>query len=122
MTDNQLVNFINEARKRGFADIQIKKAMLDKCWPVEKIDNAFESLLPKFKSKNQISLFLSDDLLNILDKRAKKNMNTLSEQIEEILRKSCVSYKGGKKLDTEKIDDTLIRLFSRRKGGRKRKA
>jgi hypothetical protein len=122
MTENQLINFINEARKRGFADIQIKKAMLDKCWPVEKIDNAFESLMPKFKSKNQVSLFLSDDLLNIIEKRAKKNMQTISEQIEEILRRSCVTYKGGKKsLDSEKIDDTLVRLFSRRRGGRERK-
>jgi hypothetical protein len=121
MTNTQLINFINEARKRGFADTQIKNAILKKGWPLGIIDKAFESLTPKFKSKNQVAIFLSDDLLNIIEKRAKKNMQTLPEQIEEILRRSCVTYKGGKKLDTEKLDDTLVGLFSRRRGGRSRR-
>ena len=121
MTTSQLVDFINEARKRGFADIQIKNAIIKKGWPVERIDKAFETITPKFKSKNQVSLFLSDDLLNILEKRSKKNMQTISEQIEEILRKSCVNYKGGKSLNQEKLDDTLVGLFSSRRGGGKGK-
>jgi hypothetical protein len=120
MTNTQLINFINEARKRGFSDFQIRNAIIKKGWPVGIIDKAFESLTPKFKSKNQIAIFLSDDLLNIIEKRAKKNMQTLSEQIEEILRRSCVTYKGGKKLPSEKLDDTLVGLFSRRNTGRKR--
>ena len=122
MTNTQLANFITEARKRGFSDLQIKNAIIKKGWPVEKIDKAFESLMPKFKSKNQVAIFLSDDLLEILEKRSKKNMQTISEQIEEILRKSCVNYKGGKKMNAEKLDDTLVGLFSRRRGGRERKA
>jgi Txe/YoeB family toxin of Txe-Axe toxin-antitoxin module len=121
MTNTQLANFITEARKRGFSDLQIKNAIIKKGWPVEKIDKAFESLMPKFKSKNQVAIFLSDDLLEILEKRSKKNMQTISEQIEEILRKSCVNYKGGKKMNAEKLDDTLVGLFSRRRGGRERK-
>ncbi|VVB83734.1 Uncharacterised protein [uncultured archaeon] len=125
MTNQQLVDFINEARRRGFSDAQIKDALVRHCWPAEKVDSAFEFLTPKFKSKNQVAIFLSDDLLEIIEKRAKKNMQTISEQIEEILRKSCVSYKGGKSINTnpEKLDDTLVGLFSRRRGGgRRRKA
>lgn len=118
---NQLEDFITEARKRGFADRQIKEALLNKGWPAEKLDNAFDSLMPKFTSKNQVCLFLSDDLLNILDKRAKKNMQTISEQIEEILRKSCITYKGNKTPISEKLDDNLIGLFSRKNTGPKKK-
>ena len=121
MIHKQLTDFINEARKRGFSDAQIKHALIEKSWPIEKIDKAFESLTPKFKSKNQVAIFLSDDLLNIIEKRAKKNLQTLPEQIEEILRRSCVTYKGGKKLNQEKLDDTLVGLFSRRNTGRKGK-
>jgi len=113
----QLIDFITEARKRGFSDNIIKEALLDKGWPIIKIDKAFESLNPKFKSKNQVCLFLSDDLLNILEKRAKKNMQTISEQIEEIIRKSCVTYKGGTS-PSEKLDDSLVGLFSRKRTGR----
>ncbi len=115
---SQLTNFITEARKRGFPDKTIKEALLDKGWEIRKIDRAFESLNPKFKSKNQVSIFLSDDLLGILEKRAKKNMQTLSEQIEDVLRRSCVTYKGGKSLNQEKLDDKLVGIFSRKRTGR----
>lgn len=112
-----LINFITEARKRGFSDRIIKEALLDKGWPISKIDKAYESLNPKFKSKNQVCIFLSDDLLNILERRAKKNMQTISEQIEDILRKSCVTYKGGKPINPEKLDDALVGIFSRKRTG-----
>ena len=115
----QLIDFITEARKRGFSDKIIKEALLDKGWPITKIDNAFESLNPKFKSKNQVSIFLSDDLLKTLERRARKNMQTISEQIEDILRKSCVTYKGGVS-SPEKLDDRLVGIFSRKRVGRKR--
>ncbi len=112
----RLIEFIIEARRRGFSDVQIKEALLDKGWQIEKIDKAFDSLVPKFKSKNQVCIFLSDDLLKLIDKRAKKNMQTISEQIEEILRKSCVSFKGGTS-KPEKLDDTLVGIFSRKNTG-----
>ena len=115
----QLIDFITEARKRGFSDKIIKEALLDKGWDMKRIDSAFESLNPKFKSKNQVCVFLSDDLLKTLERRARKNMQTISEQIEEIIRKSCVSYKGGKQ-EPEKLDDRLVGIFSRKRVGRKR--
>src|SRR3972149_8343287 len=68
MPDKSLTNFITEARKRGFSDKIIKEALLDKGWPIAKVDSAFESLMPKFKSKNQVCIFLSDDLLSTLEK------------------------------------------------------
>ena len=110
----QLIDFITEARKRGFSDVVIKEALLNKGWKIEKIDRAFENLMPKFKSKNQVCIFLSDDLLKLLDRRAKKNMQTISEQIEDILRKSCVTYRGGTSTP-EKLDDALVGVFSRKK-------
>ena len=115
----QLLDFITEARKRGFSDKIIKEALLDKGWQIEKIDKAFESLNPKFKSKNQVCIFLSDDLLKIIERRAKKNMQTISEQIEEILRKSCVTYKGNVS-SQEKLDYTLVGLFSRKRTGKRK--
>ncbi len=115
----QLIDFITEARKRGFSDNRIKEALLDKGWPITKIDSAFDSLNPKFKSKNQVCVFLSDDLLHTLERRAKKNMQTISEQIEDIIRKSCVSFKGGKQ-PPEKLDDNLVGIFSRKNVGRRR--
>lgn len=117
---SKLTDFITEARKRGFPDLRIKEALLDKGWKIEKIDSAFESLMPKFKSKNQISIFLSDDLLATLNKRAKKNMQTISEQIEDIIRKSCVTYKGGTSTSNEKLDDRLVGIFSRKRTGRRK--
>ena len=121
MPEQKLIDFITESRKRGFPDLIIKEALLDKGWDIKKIDSAFETLNPKFKSKNQISIFLSDDLLKMLDRRAKKNMQTISEQIEDILRKSCVQYKNGTSTSNEKLDDRLVGIFSRKRSGRKGK-
>jgi hypothetical protein len=122
MPEQKLIDFIIESRKRGFSDLIIKEALLDKGWSITKIDSAFESLNPKFKSKNQVSIFLSDDLLKLIDKRAKKNMQTISEQIEDILRKSCVQYKNGtSSSSSEKLDDRLVGIFSRKNTGRKKK-
>ncbi len=119
--DKVLTNFITEARKRGFSDKIIKEALLDKGWAIGKVDSAFESLMPKFKSKNQVCIFLSDDLLATLEKRGKKNLLTISEQIEDILRRSTISQKKKKSIYDEKLDDNLIGLFSRRRSGRKGK-
>ena len=120
---DKLTDFITEARKRGFSDKIIKEAILNKGWSVEKVESAFESLMPKFKSKNQVCIFLSDDLLETLEKRGKKNMLTVSEQIEDILRRSTLSLKkrSSNAIPNEKLDDSLIGLFSRRRSGRKGK-
>jgi len=117
MANKELVNFIKEARKRGFDDWQIKEPLLKNNWPIEEIEEAFCELKPKYKFKNKVSLFLDSDLLKIIDKRAKKNMFTTSEQIEDILRRSCLRLSTTKK--EEKLDDLLVSLFSRKKTNKK---
>src|SRR3989338_4480589 len=110
MTANkELVKFIRVARKRGFDDYQIKEPLLKHGWLLHEIERAFASLKPSYKFKNKICIFLDSDILKIIDKRAKKNLFTTSEQIEDILRRSCLSMK--KKLPyNEKLDDTLISI------------
>jgi hypothetical protein len=119
---SQITDFIDNARKRGYSDRTIKEAFLNAGWPVEKIDSAFQSLSPKFKSKNQVCIFLSDDLMNVLEKSAKKNMLSISEQIEDILRRSTLSFKkSGSASDiNDKLDDHLISLFSRKRTGKRK--
>ncbi len=70
----------------------------------------------------KLTITLDDDEVKILTKRAKKNLFSLKEQVENIIRRSCVTYKGGKKYHTIKVDDKLVAIFSREKRGRKKKA
>lgn len=116
MADKTILNFITEARKRGFSDMQIRKALEEKNWPGNLIEKSFEELQPKFKLKNQICIFLSNETLENLEKRSKKNMLTVSEQIEDIIRRSCISRKSA--VQQGKVDDLLLACFSR---GKKRK-
>lgn len=70
----------------------------------------------------RFSITLDDDEIKILEKRAKKNMLSLKEQIEDIVRRSCVSYKKRqKKHKPLKTDDKLVNIFSRSRRGRPRK-
>jgi hypothetical protein len=67
----------------------------------------------------KITITLDENELKILSKRAKKNLLTIKEQAEDIIRRSCVksSQQNISKTDT---DDVLINIFSRDKRGRKR--
>ncbi len=58
-----------------------------------------------------ISISLDNKELKILEKRAKKNLLSLKEQIEDIVRRSCIS--GAGKTYEPKIDDSLVEAFSR---------
>lgn len=69
----------------------------------------------------KITVSLSDDEVKVLEKRAKKNMLSLTEQIEDIVRRSCVNYKSGSTYSKVKPDDRLVSIFSRQKRGRKKK-
>ncbi|MEK6895111.1 MAG: hypothetical protein AABX48_01170, partial [Nanoarchaeota archaeon] len=75
------------------------------------------------ESSNQVNLFLDDELIKELDKRAKKNMFSITEQVEDILRRSVVTQKNKKSSSAydEKLDDTLVALFSRKNTGPKGK-
>ena len=76
------------------------------------IQDAILELHPRPKLKNQVCIFLSDDILVDLEKRAKKNKFNLQEQIEDILRRSCVNKSTTTKPE-KNIDDLLITCFSR---------
>jgi len=66
-----------------------------------------------------ITINIDEDVKKILDKRAKKNLLSLREQIEDILRQSAIRTKGGESSD-DKIDDRLVEIFSRHKRSKKK--
>jgi hypothetical protein len=121
MANKEVINFIKEARRRSFGDSDIRKALINHGWPVVETEKAFAYLVPKYENKNQISLFLSDELIDILNKRAKKCMLTLPEMIEDILRRSTINQKSKKSPYDSKLDDKLVSLFSRQRTGPKKK-
>jgi hypothetical protein len=128
MKIKRYVEFIREARRRGFGDLTIRNELVNKGWPLNEINLAFnyvktldeisqgESM--KESDENKVTIYMDDDLLNKLDKRARKNMLSLPEQIEDILRRSTLNQKN-KKGAGEKLDDNLVGLFSRKRTGPK---
>jgi hypothetical protein len=114
VVNNKLVKFIKEARKRGFDDFQIRDPLIKQGWAIDEIEKAFASLKPKYKFKNKITIFLDSELLKRLEKRAEKNMLTITEQIEDILRRSTLNT-CKKTPQEEKVDDKFITFFSRKK-------
>ena len=134
MEITEYISFIKESRKRGFEDLTIRNALIAKGWPENEIESAFKLIdkdkkeqyfrdkgVEKIEIKNRISIFLDNELIEALEKRAKKNMLILSEQIEDILRRSTLNQKGKKSAISEKLDDTLVGVFSRKRTGPKRK-
>jgi len=69
----------------------------------------------------KIQISLDAEEKSILEKRAKKNLMTLQEQVEDIVRRSCVNYKKGATSSKIDADDRLVHIFSREARGRKRK-
>ena len=69
----------------------------------------------------RISIDLGKEEEKILKKRAEKNYFSLIEQVEDILRRSCIRTKKGSSYRKTKIDDRLVAIFSKDPRGRKRK-
>jgi len=69
----------------------------------------------------QITISIDKEVEKILEKRAKKNLLTLREQIEDILRKSAVRTKSGTTRSDPKVDDRLVSIFSRVKKEKKKR-
>jgi hypothetical protein len=69
----------------------------------------------------KLTIYLDDEEVKVLEKRAKKNIFTLKEQVEDIIRKSVVRTKTGTKTTSIKVDDKLVSVFSRQRRGRKPK-
>ena len=116
-----LIKFIKEARRRGFDDYSIRTPLLKQGWALAEVESASNALKRKARAhlsfKNKVVIYLDNDVLKMIDKRARKNMLTLPEQIEDILRRSCLSLKK-KPLISGKIDDLLVSIFSRQKRGK----
>jgi len=121
MVNKKLVDFIKESRNKGYGDGDIRRWLIEHKQPLAEVESAFNFLVPKYVNKNQVTLFLSDELMSILEKRAKKNMFTVSEQIEDILRRSTINQSNKKSPYDAKLDDTLIGLFSRKNTGQGKK-
>lgn len=68
-----------------------------------------------------ITISIDEEIKKVIAKRAKKNLLSVKEQIEEIVRQSAVRTKSGVSASQIKIDDRLVEVFSRDKRGRKRK-
>jgi len=107
-----LISFILEARKRGFSDPEIITPLLKQGWPDSSIDKAF-SIIKEKQSRKSISITIDSKVYSLLRTRSKKNLLTLEEQIEDILRRSCINTKHVKK--EAKLDDLFVSIFSRRK-------
>jgi len=69
----------------------------------------------------KVTINIDEDVKKIISQRAKKNLFSLREQIEDILRKSAVRTKSKKSYRAIKVDDKLVAVFSREKRGRKKK-
>jgi len=69
----------------------------------------------------KLTIILDKDEVKILTKRADKNYFNLKEQVEDIIRRSCVTYKKSQQYHTIKVDDKLVSIFSRMRRGRKKK-
>ena len=67
-----------------------------------------------------ITISIDEKAKKILEKRAKKNLMTLREQAEDIIRRSAANYKLGTQTNI-KVDDKMVEIFSRHKKGRKRR-
>ena len=67
-----------------------------------------------------VTINIDEKVKKILEKRAEKNLLSLREQIEDILRRSAVNYKSGTST-TIKVDDKLVEVFSREKRGKKKR-
>ena len=68
----------------------------------------------------KLTITLDEAEVKILEKRGKKNFLTLREQVEDIIRRSCINSSKGTSTNF-KCDDNLVGIFSREKRGRKKK-
>ena len=66
-----------------------------------------------------ITISIDEKVKKVLEKRAKKNLMTLREQAEDIIRRSAANYKAGS-VSATKTDDRLVEVFSRHRRKKKR--
>jgi uncharacterized protein Smg (DUF494 family) len=134
----ELLEYISECRKLGYEDFQIRIPLLDHGWELHVIQEAFEFLKKEeekklkkkevrkdsktvYVYKNSYTIHLDSEVAKLIEKRAKKNMLKPEEQIEDIVRRSCVSLKKKDSEAIDNVDDIFLRLFSRKSAGRAKK-
>lgn len=66
-----------------------------------------------------VTINIDEKIKKIIEKRAKKNLLTLREQIEEIVRQSAVRTKAGEGISKMSTDDRLVEIFSRNRRRKK---
>ena len=66
----------------------------------------------------RLTIDLTEEEVKILKKRGKKNFLELKEQVEDIIRRSCITAKTISYPKT-KADDALVDIFSRERRGKK---
>ena len=69
-------------------------------------------------SKTTIPIRIDSDVKKILEKRAKREMMSLQELIENIIRKSASLTRGS--VGSDNVEDKFITFFSRKTRKRKR--
>ena len=62
-----------------------------------------------------VTINIDEKIQKIILRRAKKNLLSLREQIEEIVRQSAVRTKAGEGTSKMSTDDRLVEIFSRNK-------
>lgn len=117
MVSKSLIDFIVEAQYRGFNEYQITAPLIREGWSLNDIEKAFEHVRrskqgQKIKTKMDVFLELDSDVVEILDRRAKRNKMTLKEQMQDILRRSAINNTAS--TEPEKLDDSLVGIFSRK--------
>ena len=68
-----------------------------------------------------LTIDIPEKVLSVIKKRADKNLLSTKEQVEDIVRRSAVSYKSNSSLSQVNPDDRLVSIFSRQRKGRKSK-
>ncbi len=62
----------------------------------------------------RLTIDLTEQEVNILKKRGKRNYLKLKEQVEDIIRRSCINFKTTTSVSI-KADDKLVEIFSRQR-------
>jgi hypothetical protein len=133
----ELLRYIKACKEKGFEDFQIRIPLLDNGWELHEVQKAFEAARAEeekqlkkkrikdnkivYVYKNSFTIHLDSEVAKIIEKRAKKNILTAEEQIEDIIRRSCVNLKKKDAEAVDNVDDLFLKLFSRKNTGRPRK-
>jgi len=120
MVDKKVVDFIRESRRRGFGDDAIAQKLSDAGWSINEIDAAFNAV-KNTTPKVRLCANIDEDVAKMLARRAKRNMMSIEEQVEDILRRSCVSMRKKTPGEEKMVGNGFISIFSRRRYSKEKK-